>query len=81
MKLRPALDWLNDPHSQCDSMGEKSLRSALDDASFIGNKIECDELSINETCAAIDSLLSNLCVFTRDGKVSLSEFVGEILQK
>lgn len=68
-KLRTALEWVSDPSSLCESVGEKSLRSCLDDANFIANKLDSDQLHIGDSCTAINSLLNNLCTFTREGKV------------
>lgn len=66
-KLNAACDWLNDKQAVCDSLGEKSLRNALNDAQIILSKLNCES---DEPIQNLKKLTDDLCQLIIQGKVS-----------
>jgi hypothetical protein len=68
--MRPAIDWLADKIALCDSIGEKSLRNALEDASLIENKFGSENSTANETIKNVKLNLEELCKIIKNEKVN-----------
>ena len=73
MKLKASNQWLNDKMVACNGFGEKALRNALDDASFIENKLgpltEQNRGLVNESIRYIRYHLDSLCNLISQGQV------------